>query len=366
MSPEKLHLRARVAFPEFELDVAEELPLDGVTVLFGPSGSGKSTLLRVIAGFQAPDEGRIALGAQQWLDTSAGLSVQAHRRPVGFLFQDARLFPHLDVAGNLGFAEKRRRRSSEGFQRAEVVDALDLGPLLGRRTDALSGGERQRVALGRTLLSNPALLLLDEPLSALDIQRKAEILPYLEALPRRFGVPTIYVTHSLDEVVQLADQMLVLSAGRVQAYGPAAATIESLDLQSITGRFEAGVLLEARVTGHDERTAMTRVDLEGQTLKMPRVNSAEEGDPVRLRIRARDVALAIRRPEGVSIRNVLSGRISEILPQKDTPFVEVFVAVGEVRIHARITRDAVEDLSLKPGMEIFALVKSVSFDQRPQ
>jgi len=259
MSAESLSIRVQLAFPGFELDVDERLSLDGVTAVFGPSGSGKSTLLRAVAGFETPRAGRIAAADQLWFDSRSGTDLPPHRRPVGFLFQDARLFAHLDVAGNLAFADKRSRRGQRAFDLDEVVAAFDLEPLLKRPAAALSGGEKQRVALARTLLARPKLLLLDEPLSALDRERKAEILPYLEQIPKRFSVPALYVSHAIDEVTRVADDVLVLAAGRVRAYGPAEPIVERLDLEPLTGRFEAGVLLHGRVAAHDSRLALTHV-----------------------------------------------------------------------------------------------------------
>jgi len=364
MSAETLTVRVELRFSGFDLNVSEELRLDGVTALFGPSGSGKSTLLRAIAGFETPASGRIGIGNRPWFDSESSVNTPPHLRPVGFMFQDARLLSHLDVAGNLDFADKRSDHREAGFSRADVLAALDLASLLDRRTGSLSGGERQRVALARTLLTRPALLLLDEPLAALDIDRKTEILPYLEQLPKRFGIPTIYVSHAIDEVVQLADQVLVLAAGRVQAYGPTASIVERLDLQPLTGRFEAGVVLDAQVMKHDPRLALTHVDLGGETLVMPIIEQLDPGDAIRLRIRARDVALAVERPNRISIRNILPGTVSEITPEGDTAFAEVFVALQGSRIRARLTRAAVEDLQLTRGAQVFALIKSVSFDRR--
>ena len=363
MSPETLSLRVRIAYPDFVLDVAEELELEGVTSVFGQSGSGKSTLLRAIAGFETPSTGRITCGNHTWFDSEAGIDVSPHRRAVGFMFQDGRLFAHLDVGGNLFFAEKRSRRRHNGIGLDDVVAALDLGPLLARRIGSLSGGERQRVALARTLITNPELLLLDEPLSALDRERKAEILPYLEDIPKQFRIPTLYVSHDIDEVAHLADRVLVLAGGRAQIHGPTAAIVERLDLQPITGRFEGGVLLEGRVERHDPRLRLSYLDLNGDRLAMPMIERAVPGQLVRLRIRARDVAIATQRPEGLSIRNVLPGALSDLLPEPDTGFVEAFVQLRGAHIRARLTQAAVEDLKLEKGMRVFALVKSVSFEQ---
>ncbi len=362
-SDSTLAIRARVEQGGFVLDVDDEIPIEGVTAVFGASGSGKSTLLRALAGFERPSEGRIVFGDTVWFDAAAGIDLPAHARPVGMLFQDARLFEHLDVSGNLAYGEKRRGRELARFSRLEVVAALDLGDLLGRRTAALSGGERQRVALGRTLLSNPDLLLLDEPLSGLDRDRKAEILPYLEDVTRRFGIPTLYVSHDIDEVARLADRVWVFAGGRLQTTGSTAEIVERLDLQPLTGRFEAGVLVEGRVTRHDTRLHLTFVDLHGDELTMPLVDRVVPGDSVRLRIRARDVALATRQPEGLSIRNVLPGRIVDLLREPDSGAVEVFVELRSDRIRARLTLAAVEELGLTVGDPVFALVKSVSFDR---
>lgn len=364
MSTDTLTLRARLSLPGFELDIDEALALDGITALFGPSGGGKTTALRIIAGLERAARGRVAMGSAVWADSRQGLFVAAHRRPVGYVFQDARLFSHLDVAGNLRFAERRSRGGDRAITYDGIVDALDLAPLLPRRVGSLSGGERQRVALGRTLLTRPRLLLLDEPLSALDIGRKADILPYLEAAPRRYGIPTVFVSHSVEEVSQLANEVVVLADGRVQTRGPAARVLERLDLQSITGRFEAGVLLNTRVIDHDPHFYLTRVDLEGQTLTMPMVAGLERGEWIRLRVRARDVAIATSPPQAISIRNVVLGRLAEIQVEPETAFAEVFIAVGDQRLRSRITRQAVTELDLQAGQPVYGLIKSVSFDRR--
>lgn len=359
--PEPLRLRLHLEVPGFRLDVDEALEPAGITAVFGASGSGKSTLLRCIAGFEKPAEGRIALGNAVWLDTAAGIDVPAYRRPVGFMFQDARLFGHLDVAGNLAFAA--RRAGAAGIEREAVIEAFDLEPLLHRRVDALSGGERRRVALGRTLLRAPRLLLLDEPLTGLDRERKADILGYLESIPRQFRIPTLYVSHDIDEVAALADDMLVLAGGRVQMHGSAAAVVERLDLQPITGRFEAGVLVEGRVRGHDQRLHLSFVDVADDELTLPSIDRVPVGESVRLRIRARDVAIATERPVGLSIRNVLPGTVAEVVSDAEAGFAEVWVQLSGVRLRARVTLAAVEALDLRPGQEVFALVKSVSFER---
>jgi molybdate transport system ATP-binding protein len=364
VSADSLTLQARLSRADFQLRLDEQLALEGITVVFGPSGAGKSTLLRLIAGFEAPEAGRIAMGGTTWFDASTRINLPAHQRPVGLMFQETRLFTHLDVAGNLAFAERRSRERRGDLDQTAVIAALDLHDLLARRIDTLSGGERQRVALARTLLTRPRLLLLDEPLAALDAGRKAEILPYLEAVPRRFDLPTLYVSHAIDEVVRLADRVMVMADGQVQAFGPAAEIVERLDLQSLTGRYDAGVLVEARVIDHDQRLQLTQVDIHGDTLTMPIIQRLAPGDSVRLRISARDVAVATQRPEGISIRNVLAGTVDDIVVEADTAFAEVLVALKSARIRARLTRAAVEDLDLNVGMPVYALIKSISFDRR--
>jgi molybdate transport system ATP-binding protein len=276
------------------------------------------------------------------------------------MFQEARLFPHLTGGGNLRYAARRARGARQAVGFDEVVDALDLAPLLPRRTSSLSGGERQRLALGRTLLAQPRLLLLDEPMSALDAPRKMEILPYLEALHPRFGIPTLYVSHSVDEVALLADRVLVLDGGRVTGQGRTADIFERLDLAPLADRRGAATVVEARVLRHDPGYHLTWLDLAGQSLVVPKREHLAEGEEVCLVIRARDVSLATRRPQGVSIQNVLAGRVCEVREREDSAFAEVLVDLGPHRLLARITRLSLHDLGLAVGSPVFALLKSVS------
>ena len=359
----EIDLDVRIAFDDFDLQIDHRLPLDGIVGLFGPSGCGKSTLLRIISGLEHSARGRIRFGDEVWQDSSLGVFAPPHKRGVGYVFQDVRLFPHLTVGGNLRYAEKRSRRIDNEITFEGVVAALDLAPLMTRRPQSLSGGERQRVAIGRTLLTRPRLLLMDEPLAALDIKRKAEILPYIERLPQVFRVPVIYVSHSIDEVARLAERMLVLASGRKVTYGSVAEALERLDLQPIGGRFEAGVVLTARVVRHDMQYRLTHLDHHGKEIVMPMADLTI-GSDVRLRIRARDVALATKAPESISIRNVLSGTISEIVEEADTAFAETLVDIGGAKIRARITRSAVSELALTPGKPVFVLFKSIAFDRR--
>ncbi len=354
----------RVRLDGFELEAAGAIDTGRVTAIFGPSGSGKSTLLRTLAGLERHATGRLSLGGDVWLDSARGIEVPAHRRPVGYMFQEARLFPHLSGEGNLRYAARRARRERQVVTFDEVVDALDLEPLLPRRTSSVSGGERQRIALGRTLLAQPRLLLLDEPMSALDNSRKKEILPYLEALHPRFGIPTLYVSHSVDEVALLTDRILVLSEGRVTAKGRTAEIFERLDLGPLADRYRGASVVEARVTRHDSEYHLTWLDLAGQTLVVPKRENFEEGEEACVVIRARDVSLATCRPQGVSIQNVLAGRVCEVRELEGTAFAEVLVDLGPHRILARITRLSLHDLGLVVGSPVFALLKSVSLSKR--
>jgi molybdate transport system ATP-binding protein len=350
-----------IAYPGFTLDVDCALPLDGTTALFGASGSGKSTLLRIISGLEKRARGAVRYGDEVWQDGN-GRRVPPHRRGIGYVFQDARLFAHLSVAGNLRYSA-RRAGNGCAIQFDDVVDALDLSPLLGRRTDQLSGGERQRVALGRALLARPRLMLMDEPLASLDEKRKADILPYIERLPAVFRVPTIYVTHNIAEVTRLADRMLVLSDGRVAAEGAIADVLARLDLAPETGRFEAGSLLNATVIGHDDAYQLSILDHAGQQIEAPRADLAI-GAHVRLRVRARDVMLATQRPSGISARNVLRGTIREIAEEPDTAYAETLVDIGGASLRSRITRKTVAELGLAAGAPVYAIVKAVTFDRK--
>lgn len=351
----------RIAFKDFSLDLSHCMPLAGVTALFGPSGSGKSTLLRIFAGLERGASGRIAFAGETWQAGSSNTAMPVHRRGIGYVFQDARLFPHLDVAGNLRFADRRSRHIGGEIDFVRVVAGLDLAPLLARRTSSLSGGERQRVAIGRTLLTRPRLLLMDEPLAALDLKRKAEILPYIETLPRALGIPAIYVTHDIEEVARLADRMIVLHNGRITATGDVESILSRLDLGSDDDRVEPGVALTARVREHDSHYHLTHLDLHGHLLTVPQIDAAI-GRSVRLRIRARDVAIATRRPVDISVRNILPVTILEISSFTDVAHADLLMDLSGSRLRARITRQSVDDLRLQPGLAVFAVVKSVAFD----
>lgn len=347
----------------FALDVAFTAPMRGITALFGPSGSGKTTVLRAVAGLSRLP-GSLTVGGEAWQDDTSALHRPPHRRAVGYVFQEASLFPHLSVRRNLLYGARRSDARAAVVSFDDAVSLLGLERLLERGPDRLSGGERQRVAIGRALLSAPRLLLMDEPLSALDEASRAEILATFERLHAELPIPALYVSHDLAEVARLADRMVVLSAGRVVAEGVVGQIMERLDLEPATGRFEAGVVLTARVSGHDATYQLTRLDLAGQPVSIPRVDIAA-GEEVRLRIRARDVALATRPPDGISIRNRLAGRIVEIAATDSAPYAETLIEVAEgVRLRSRVTRESVAELGLAVGTPVYALVKTISFDGR--
>jgi molybdate transport system ATP-binding protein len=347
----------------FACRLQQDLTLDGITALFGPSGCGKTTALRMLAGLEDGCSGRIQVDDDVWFDSSAQVFVPTHRRGIGYVFQDARLFDHLNVRGNLAFAERRAFASGPRIDRAQVLSTLELDGLLARRVDGLSGGERQRVAIARTLLSRPRVLLMDEPLSALDLPRRSEILGYIEALPDLFGIPIIYVTHAIDEVARLADRIMLMKRGEVIAGGPVQEILARLDLAPFTGRFEGGVVLQGDITGHDEPYALTSIDVDGQVLTVPRIDLAA-GETIRLRVRARDVSVALKPLTDVSIRNVLKVRVEEVMGEAGTAYAEVRLSLGAQDIRARITRKSVDEMRLKPGRPAYALIKSVTLDRR--
>ena len=364
MSVKSLKIQVRAAFPDFTLGIDETFELQGIHALFGPSGSGKSTLLRIIAGPEEAAEGVVSFNGSVWQDSARQVFEPAFKRPVGFVFQDTRLFTHLNVEGNLRYALKRAPDNGQPISYEQVLKVLDLSPLLKRNPASLSGGERQRVALGRTLLSQPELLLLDEPMSALDVRRKGELIPFIERVPEAFGLPMIFVSHAVDEVVRLADDAIILRDGEVVGRGPLPDIFQGPDMHGLTGNFEAGAVVDARVIRQDANYQLTMMETGGQELQMPMVASLSAGDEVRLRIRARDVSVAVKKPEGLSTRNCLSATITELSVEPDTAFAEVTARFGDQAIRARITRQAADELGLELGKNVYLLMKSVSFDRR--
>jgi molybdate transport system ATP-binding protein len=342
----------------FRLDTQFEAPA-GVTALFGRSGSGKSTIVNAVAGLLRPDRGRIVIDGVPVLDTGSGLVQPPHLRRMGYVFQDGRLFPHLTVRQNLLYGRWFAPKGA-GAELARIVDLLGIGALLDRRPGGLSGGEKQRVAIGRAILSNPQLLLMDEPLAALDEGRKAEILPYLERLRDELSLPILYVSHSVAEVARLATTVVLLEAGRVVASGTAAEILADPAMAPVMGLREAGAMLTARLVAQ-EGDGLTRFETGGGPLWLPQV-SASAGAVLRLRILAQDVMLAVERPRGISALNVLAGRVEEIR-MGEGPGAMVRLRVGEEVLLARVTRRSVGALELSPGKPVFAVLKAVSVAQ---
>jgi molybdate transport system ATP-binding protein len=345
----------------FQLEAAFSASGQGVLALFGRSGSGKTTLLNILAGLVRPDRGRVTVGDRVLFDADTGIDLRPERRRLGYVFQEHRLFPHLDVRGNLLYGLRRAPTNERSVSFEQIVELLDLGRLLDRRPTGLSGGEKQRVAIGRALLASPRLLLMDEPLASLDAPRKDEVLPFVERLRDTLRLPIVYVTHEVGEIIRLADQVVLMSDGRVAATGSVEEVLGRRDLRPLTGIYEAGSVIHARVLGHDERFALTQLAFADRTLLVGRLD-LPVGAAVRLRIAARDVSLATTPPQGISILNILSGSVVEVVPDRDS-HMDVLVDVGE-RLWARVTRRSAADLGLAPGQPIHALIKAVAVDRR--
>ncbi|MDO6584340.1 molybdenum ABC transporter ATP-binding protein [Salipiger sp. 1_MG-2023] len=338
----------------FHLDARFEAP-QGVTVLFGRSGSGKTSIINAVAGLTRPDAGRITLGERALYDSNARIALPPHRRRIGYIFQDARLFPHLSVRQNLGYGGWFAG-GTDSADFARVVEMLGIGALLERRPGKLSGGERQRVAIGRALLSKPALILADEPLAALDEARKAEILPYFERLRDHGGVPVLYVSHAPAEVARLATSVVALDGGRVSAQGPAAQILGDPSITPLGAR-AAGAMLEARIAAQ-HADGITELGAGRLRLLVPRISGAV-GTGVRVHIQAQDVMIATRRPEEISALNVLPAQVST-LRLGNGPGALVQLDVDGQLLLARITRRSAKALGLHEGAQVFAVLKAVS------
>ncbi|MGD9668977.1 MAG: molybdenum ABC transporter ATP-binding protein [Hyphomicrobiaceae bacterium] len=348
-------------FGEFTIDVCFEAPT-GITALFGRSGAGKTTVVNAVAGLLRPTHGRINVNGHSLLDTQAGIDVPIHRRRVGYVFQDARLFPHLTVLQNLQFGARFNPTNRARGSLDNVVDLLGIGHLLGRRPGPLSGGEKQRVAIGRALLSNPRILLMDEPLAALDEARKAEILPYLERLRDELDIPILYVSHAVPEVARLATTLVALSDGRVVRHGPAAEVLADPNTFPVLGRQEAGSFLVATVEGHDHGDGLTELSFSGGRIFTPYFQ-ADRGTRLRVRIRARDIILALRPPEYTSALNILPATVRAIGAHEGS-IVDVSVRCGQADLLVRITRRSLTRLGLCEGAPCFAILKSVAVARR--
>jgi molybdate transport system ATP-binding protein len=355
--------RFRIGWPGFALDVDERLPSRGVTALFGHSGSGKTTLLRCIAGLEHGVTGALSFDGEVWQD--ADIWVPTHRRPLGYVFQEASLFPHLTVLGNLRYGRRRStgrhgqpRAAADRFSLEQAIELLGIGHLLSRRPGALSGGERQRVAVARALAVNPRILLMDEPLAALDVQRKQEILPYLERLHDELAIPVLYVSHAPDEVARLADHLVVMDGGRVLASGPLNATLARLDLPIRLGE-EAGVVLDGQVAERDPHWHLLRIQCCGASLWV-RDSGAPVGHAARVRILARDVSIAHAPSHNSSIMNTLPARVVSRGDDSHPALTLIKLDVGGSSVLARVTRRSAEQLGLVRDRSVYIQIKAVA------
>jgi molybdate transport system ATP-binding protein len=347
------HLR----YAGFELDAALDLPGRGVSALFGASGSGKTTILRCIAGLERATDSFLAVAGEVWQDDAGRLFLPTYRRPLGYVFQEASLFPHLSVQRNLDYGRRRVDPALRRVALEQAIALLGIGPLLDRMPGRLSGGERQRVAIARALATSPRLLLMDEPLAALDVQRKAEILPYLERLHDELEIPVIYVSHQPDEVARLADHLVLLDGGTVKAAGPLRELMTRPDLPFVRGD-AAGVIVDAVVAAHDEAFHLTYLEFSGGRISFPR-SDLHVGTRQRLRISARDVSLTLAPQRDTSILNIFPARVvrlAEELPGQ----VMVHLDAGGTTLLARITAKSTTQLGLAEGMVVYAQVKGMA------
>lgn len=351
-----LDVELRHRFGAFALDVAFKTEQAGVTALFGQSGVGKTSVINAIAGLFRPDEGRIVIAGRVVLDTKAGVFVPARERRTGYVFQDARLFPHMSVEKNLRFGWRRSENAASEGEIARVVEMLGLSRLLARSPRVLSGGEKSRVALGRALLASPEILLLDEPLAALDAARRSEIMPYLERLRDETRLSMIYVSHAVDEVARLADEIVMLREGHSVEQGSVFDLLTRLD----TDIDPVGAVLDAKVQSHRPGDGLSELAFDGGRLVVSQI-ARDSGKRVRVRIRAEDIMLAREEPRAISANNVLPVRVTAIR-QGEGPQAEVQLACGGTRLVARITRASVARLALAPNIPVFAIIKSVIVD----
>jgi len=352
-----LHARFCIERGDFTLDVDLDLPDRGVSALFGHSGSGKTTCLRAIAGLERASGGYVALGDEVWQDEARGLFVPIHRRALGYVFQEASLFPHLSVRANLEFGLKRVAAGARRFALGSVAEMLGIGPLLERSPASLSGGERQRVAIARALLSSPRLLLMDEPLAALDLKRKQEILPYLERMHDELSIPIVYVSHAPDEVARLADHLVLLEAGRVAASGPLGELLARADLPAVFAD-ETGVVLDTVLAEHED-DGLSRLQFPGGSLYVGRRRETI-GSHLRCRIHARDVSLALERPHRSSIVNLLPAVVTAATVTDTPGHVLVHMRMGETTLLARISERSRRELGIVPGLPVWAQIKAVA------
>lgn len=355
-----IHTRLKLNYSGFALDVDLQLPGRGVTALYGHSGSGKTTCLRCIAGLERAEQGFIQVNDEVWQDSDKGIFVPPHKRALGYVFQEASLFPHLSVRANLEFGLRRIPRQQRRVDMAHATELLGIGHLLGRDPQNLSGGERQRIGIARALLTSPKLLLMDEPLAALDTQRKNEILPYLQRLHDELDIPVLYVSHSQDEVARLADHLVLLSNGKALASGPIGETLARLDLPLALGD-TAGVVIEGHVSAYDADYQLLTLELPNTDLSIRVAHSPmAEGQALRCKVQARDVSLSLQGVEHSSILNRLPVTVISEIGADNAAHVLIRLNAAGTPLLARITRYSRDQLGVHPGQQLWAQIKAVA------
>ncbi len=358
-----LSAKFEVTYPGFHLDARLTIPKSGVTVFFGPSGSGKTTLLRCLAGLERSPSGFMQFGNTLWQDEARGIFVPVHERSIGLVFQEPRLFPHLSVRSNLLYGFKRVPVKERRIYLNDVIEVLNIAHLLDRRPLFLSGGEGQRVAIGRALLTSPRLLLMDEPLASLDSERKQEILPYIRRLQSKWDIPIIYISHSLEEILQLVDTMILLKDGKIIAQGPAKKVFSQLDLRGIMNSEILGAIFDTKVIEHEPEFGLTRVQFMDHQLHIPR-QTVEVGQSIRLHVHSNDVSI-VTSPSDIktSVLNILEAQVMEIGPIDPTGYsVDIKLDVGQELV-ATITRKSFANLGIEPGQKVYAHIKAIKMVQ---
>ena len=349
------------SFGSFRLETQFEVEEGSITAIFGKSGAGKTSTINAIAGLTRPDVGVIQIGNTTLFDQNLKINLPIYKRQIGYVFQDDRLFPHMTVRNNLNYGTPKTRDVTNSLNLTDITGLLELAPLLERRPRTLSGGEKQRVAIGRALLSNPKLLLMDEPLASIDVQHRFEILPFIQRVREKTGITIIYVTHALEEVIFIADQIILLSEGQVTAQGTVEEIMSRLDLHPMTSRVDAGAVISATYSGYDREFDLGELSFDGGILRIAGLN-AEIGILLRAHIRARDVSLMLDKPKDTSVLNVFKGELIEIR-HEDGPQLDLLINIGTPLI-ARITRKSLNDLNLDIGSKVYAMIKAVAIDRR--
>lgn len=352
-----LYFKGTISYPDYELNFDLTLPGSGITAFFGASGAGKSTLLRAVAGLVRPANGIIRIGETVWQDDKDRLFIPTYKRSLGFVFQDARLFSHLNVTDNIRYGMKRIRTEKRRISLEKAIDLLCIGHLLERMPDTLSGGEKQRVSIARALATSPDIILMDEPLAALDMKRKSEILPYLQRLNEELGIPLLYVSHALEEVSTLADHLVLLDRGRILAAGNTSDMLTRLDLP-LAHHDTASAIIEGKIIAEDTKFSLSTLSFQGGLIYLPTGNFSI-GKYIRLRIQARDVSLATQKPEQTSILNILETTVTGISRESDGEVMVELDAKG-TRLLSRITRKSASVLKLETGKPVYAQIKGIA------